>query len=150
MVTAVCASLVTDYSNGTTYLELCDCVLVLLLFWLLGVFAYRALHWNVDHFLIVTDYCKDEFSMARFIVTFLSFLFFLVFHFCLVEELQRNLRNFVDLGVVASVLHEKPSPASVTTSGANNYDNYIFRFLSNFPMHIYLHTFVNSQFTTRF
>ena len=88
--------------------------------------------------------------MARFIVTFLSFLFFfLVFHF-LVEELQRNLWNFVDLGVVASVLHEKPSPASVTTSGANNYVNYIFRFLSNFPMHIYLHTFVNSQFTTRF
>ena len=43
MVTAVCPSLVTDYSNGTTYLELCDCVLVLL-FWFLGVFAYRALH----------------------------------------------------------------------------------------------------------
>ena len=110
----------------------------------------------MDHFLIVTDYCKDEFSMARFIVTFLSFLFILVcFSFLFSgraakEELQRNLRNFVDLGVVASVLHEKPSPASVTTSGANNYDNCIFRFLSNFPMHIYLHTFVNSQFTTRF
>ena len=31
----------------------------------------------------------------------------------------------MDLGVVTSVLHEEPSPTSVTTSGANDYDNYI-------------------------
>ena len=62
--------------------------------------------------------------MSSFV--FLSFSFFwFLFHFCFVEELQRNLLNFMDLGVVASVLHEEPSPTSVTTTGANDYDNYI-------------------------